>query len=159
MNNRTKFGPVRLSALAGGAFAVTMALAACGGGNDTPEGAVENFFNDGAEDITSAVVDGDFDKAADVAADYFCSDDVESIRSLSEMFADLPEETADAALEEAASQFEDLDDFDFEITDSSEDGDTATVTVEATVDGDTSTDTFDLTKEDDGWKICGKFSM
>ncbi len=46
------------------------------------------------------------------------------------------------------------EDWSYEIGESSEDGDTATVEVEMTEDGETSSETMDLVKEDDEWRIC-----
>lgn len=159
MITHTKLHPARLTALAGGAFALTMALAACGGGNDSPDGAIENFYDNGAEDLANAMVDGDFEGAADAAEDHFCADDVAGIRDIADQFAELPEETADGALQEMASEVEIPDDFEYEIGDVTEDGDTATVAVSVTSDGETNEESFDLTKEDDEWKICGEFAM
>lgn len=157
MNDRTKLRPARLTALAGGAFALTMALAACGGSNDTPDGAIENFYDNGAQDIANAMADGDFDGAADAAEDYFCAGDVDGIRELGDQFAEMPEDMADEALEELAAEIP--DDVSYEIGEVSEDGDTATVTVEVTSDGEDTEQSFDLTKEDDAWLICGQFAM
>ncbi|WP_199034531.1 Rv0361 family membrane protein [Glycomyces salinus] len=159
MNDRTKLRPARLTALAGGAFALTMALAACGGSNDTPDGAVENFYDNGAQDIVNAMVDGDFEGAADTAEDYFCAGDVDGIREVGDQLAELPEDMSDEALQELASDVEIPDGFEYEIGDVTEDGDTATVNVEVTADGETTENSHELTKEDDEWKICGEFAM
>jgi hypothetical protein len=158
MSNRTTLRTARrASALAGGAFALALALAACGGGNDTPEGAVENFLDNGAEDLVSAVLDGDSEKAGDVADDHLCADDVSSVKEGADMFADMSEEERQQAMDaggEALSMFEDMS---YEMGEATEDGDTASVDVSITADGETTDETFDLVKEDDEWKICGTF--
>lgn len=159
MIDRIKLRSARLTALAGGAFALTMALAACSGSNDTPDGAIENFYDNGAQDIANAMVDGDFEGAADAAEDYFCADDVDEIRAIGEEFADVPEDMADEALEGLASEAAIPDDFEYEIGEVTEEGDTATVTVEVTSDGETTENSHDLVKEDDAWLICGEFAM
>ncbi|GAB4008557.1 hypothetical protein GCM10029992_65270 [Glycomyces albus] len=73
------------------------------------------------------------------------------------MFAELPEDAADEALQEIAAEVP--DNFEYEIGDVTEDGDTATVTVEVTSDGETTENSYDLVKEDDAWLICGEFAM
>ncbi|MDN3238946.1 Rv0361 family membrane protein [Glycomyces tritici] len=145
----------RTAALLGGTFATVLALAACGGNSDTPDGAVENFLDNGIEDLVGAMVDGDADKAGEVAEEYFCDDDVASVKEAAGMFAELSEEERKEALEGADDAFADVDDMKYEIGEVNEDGDTATVEVSITAGGETSDETLDMVKEDDAWKICG----
>ncbi|RRR97444.1 DUF4878 domain-containing protein [Glycomyces terrestris] len=145
----------RTTAVAGGAFALALTLAACGAGNDTPDGAVENFLDNGAEDMVTAMLDGDADKAGEVASDHFCADDVEGVKEAAGMFADMSEEERQSALDMAGDEFTMFEDLSYEIGEVTEDGDTATVEASITADGETTDETFDLVKEDDAWKICG----
>lgn len=148
----------RASALTGGAFALVLALAACGGGNDTPDGAVENFLDNGAEDLVNAVLDGDADKAGDIAGDHLCAADVDGVKEGASMMADMSEEERESAMEMAGDEFTMFDDLSYEIGEATEDGDTATVEASITANGETTDETFELVKEDDAWKICGLFA-
>ncbi|MCD0446167.1 DUF4878 domain-containing protein [Glycomyces sp. A-F 0318] len=151
MNSNVKLR--RATALTGGAFALALALAACGGGNDTPEGAVENFMDGGAEDLFTAIVDGDADKASETAEEHFCADDVASVEEAAAAFEGMSEEEKATAGEE----FDMFNDMSYEIGEVNEEGDTATVALSITADGETTDETFDLAKEDDAWKLCGMF--
>lgn len=145
----------RRVSLAGGAFALALAAAACGAGNDTPDGAVENFLDNGIEDLANSFSEGDIEGAADGAEEYFCAADVEGLRELSTMAEGMsPEEIAEQMGDEATVP----EDFSYEIGEVEEEGDTATVAVELTGDGETTSETFDMVKEDDVWKICGEFA-
>ncbi|MEV3935167.1 DUF4878 domain-containing protein [Glycomyces sp. NPDC049804] len=145
----------RATALLGGAFAAVLALSACGGNSDTPGGAVENFLDNGAKDLVDAMTDGDADKAGEVAEEYFCGDDVASVKEAAGMFADLSEEERKQALEMADDALSEVDDMEYELGEVKEEGDTATVEVSITAGGETTDETIDLVKEDDAWKICG----
>lgn len=145
----------RASALTGGAFALVLTLAACGGGTDTPDGAVENFLDNGAEDMVNAMLEGDADRAGEVAGDHFCADDVAAVEETAGMFADMSEEERQQALDTAGEELTMFEDLSYETGEVTEDGDTATVEVAITANGETTDETFDLVKEDDAWKICG----
>lgn len=148
----------RTSAVLGGAFAVALAVSACGGGNDSPEGAVENFFDNGAEDLVNALVEGDVDGATKTAEDHLCASDVDSVKEAAGLFADLSQEERDQALEMSGDDIlSEVKDLSYEIGEVNEDGDTATVEVSITVNDDTTEETVDLVKEDDEWKLCDFF--
>jgi hypothetical protein len=142
----------RATAVAGGAFAVALTLAACGAGNDTPEGSMENFLDNGIEDFANAIGSGDFDKAAEDAEEYFCADDVAGIKDMGAMFEGMSEDEIKEAMGEEEIVPED---WSYEIGEVKEDGDTATVEVTMTENGEDTEETFDMVKEDDVWKICG----
>lgn len=144
----------RASVLAGGAFALTFALAACGGGNDTPEGAVENFMDSGVEDLFNAIKAGDSDAAVKTAEEHLCAEDVEGVKEMAGSLDGMSEEEIAAA---AGDELEIPEDWSYEVGEATTDGDTATVEVKLTESGETTDETFDLVKEDDAWKICGKF--
>lgn len=151
----------RAAAAAGGAFAAALLLAACGGGADTPEGAVEHFYDNGAEEFLTAFSDGDFDALAEISEDYFCAEEVASIQST----ADEMKTMSDEELDMLVGSMPDFDDISFEteILESDEDGDKATVELEVTGpdfetgERSSETTTMELVKEDDKWKICGEF--
>lgn len=145
----------RATALTGGAFALALTLAACGAGNDTPEGTVEGFLKDGAEDMVTAMLDGDGEKAADIAGDYFCTDDIAGIEESAAMFEGMTDEEKQEMEEMAGDTFSMFEDMSYEIGETTEDGDTATVEASITAGDETTDETFDLVKEDDAWKICG----
>ncbi|GAA1678199.1 hypothetical protein GCM10009830_26470 [Glycomyces endophyticus] len=145
----------RATALTGGAFALVLALAACGGGNDTPDGAVENFLDNGAEDLVTAMLDGDGEKAADIAGDHFCADDIAGVEEAAAQFEGMTDEEKQQFEEMAGDEFAMFEDLSYEIGEVTEDGDTATVEASITANGDTTDETFDLVKEDEAWKICG----
>lgn len=147
----------RATAVTGGAFALALTLAACGGGNDTPKGAVEGFLDNGAEDLVNAMMDGDAEKAGEIAEEYACAEDAANMKEAAGLFADLSEEERKEAIDMAGDSLSKIEDVEYEIGDVTEDGDTATVEVSITVDGDTSDESIDLVKEDDEWKICGYF--
>ncbi len=156
----SKLTPVRrAAAVAGGALATALVLAACGGGADTPEAAVENFYDNGAEDFLGAFAEGDFDKVAEVGADYFCEEDVTDIQSTADEMKSMSDEEIDAMMG-SMPDFSEVD-FEYDILETTEDGDTATVEVEvtgpdfATGEESTETSTMNLVKEEDEWKICG----
>ncbi|MEU6859811.1 DUF4878 domain-containing protein [Glycomyces sp. NPDC046736] len=148
----------RATAVTGGAFALALALAACGSGNDSPEGAVENFLDNGAEDLVNAMLDGDAEKAGEIAEEYACAEDADSMKEAATLFADLSEEERKEAIDMAGDSLSKISDVEYEIGDVKEEDDTATVEVSITVDGDTTDETIDLVKEDDAWKICGYFA-
>lgn len=143
----------RATAAIGGTFAAALVLAACGASNDTPEGAVENFLDNGIEDFANAFSEGDYQGAADTAEDYLCAEDVKGLQEIADEFEGLSEE--EKAQEGMGDESLIPEDWSYEIGETTEDGDTATVEVEMTEDGETSTDTMDLVKEDDEWRICG----
>jgi hypothetical protein len=145
----------RVTAAVGGTFAAALLLTACGASNDTPEGAVENFLDNGIEDFANAIGEGDFQQAADTAGDHLCAEDVATIQETADEFEGLSEEEKAAAQEGMGDEPLIPEDWSYEIGETTEDGDTATVEVEMTEDGETSTETMDLVKEDDEWKICG----
>lgn len=147
----------RASAVAGGAFAIALTLAACGGGSDTPDGAVEGFLDGGAEDVVNALLDGDADAAASAAEEYLCAEDIDEVRQAADQFASLSEEERDQALEMSGDILAEVKDLSYEIGEVTEEGDTATVEVSVTVGGETTEDTIDLVKEDGDWKLCGYF--
>ncbi|WP_030155188.1 DUF4878 domain-containing protein [Glycomyces sp. NRRL B-16210] len=148
----------RASAVAGGAFALALALAACGGGNDSPEGAVEGFLDGGAEDLVNALLEGDVDGATSAAESHLCAEDVDSVKEAAEGFAGLSEEERDQALDMAGDDvLSGVKDLSYEIGEVNEDGDTATVEVSITVNDETTEQTVDLVKEDDEWKLCQFF--
>ncbi|GAB3646242.1 nuclear transport factor 2 family protein [Glycomyces tarimensis] len=156
MSIHSKLSPVRrATVLAGGAFAMTLALGACGGGSDTPGGTVENFLDNGIEDFATAFTGGDYDEAVSIGEDYFCAADVEEIQTAADEVAAMSEEER-AQMEAMMSSEETLpEDWSYEVGETTEDGDTATVEVEMTENGETSTETIDLVKEEDQWRICG----
>jgi hypothetical protein len=145
----------RATALTGGAFALAFALAACGGGNDTPDGAVENFLDNGAEDMVGAMLDGDADKAGEIAGDHFCADDVAGVEEAAAQFEGMSDEEKQEFEEMAGDEFAMFEDLSYEIGEVTEEGDTATVEASITANDETTDETFDLVKEDDAWKICG----
>ncbi|GAB3219051.1 hypothetical protein GCM10027447_00910 [Glycomyces halotolerans] len=145
----------RGTALAGGAFAMTLALAACGGGA-SPEGAVEDFLDNGVEDLVNALVDGDTDRAAELGEKHLCGDVADEINSQTEEIAAMTDDER-AQMREMMGEELIPEDWSYELGETTEDGDTATVEVEMTENGETSSETFDLVKEDDEWKICGDF--
>ncbi|MCH7231998.1 DUF4878 domain-containing protein [Glycomyces sp. L485] len=158
MSIQTKLTPVRrATALVGGAFAVTLALAACGGGSDTPDGAVENFLDNGIESIVNDIAAGEFESGIDTAGDYFCADDVASLQDMADMFADMSAEDREMALGSMSDEMTIPEDWSYEIGETTEEEDTATVEVSMTESGETTDETFDLVKEEDEWKICGEF--
>lgn len=147
--------PRRTAVLSAGAFAALLALAACGG-SASPEGAVENFLDNGVEDFSSAVYEGDFDAAADIADEHFCAEDVAALKGLAAAYAGM---SSDEIAEAIAASNEDpslSEDRSYEIGEVTEDDDTATVEVAMTEDGETTDETFELVKEGDAWKICGR---
>lgn len=151
----------RVAAAAGGAFATALVLAACGGSADSPEGAVENFYDNGAEDFLTALSEGDFDELAEVSEDYFCAETVADIQSTADQMKTMSDEELDAMVG-AMPDIGEVD-FEYEILETTEDGDTATVEAEVTGpdfetgEESTETTTMELVKEDDEWKICGEF--
>ncbi|HEX2144368.1 MAG TPA: DUF4878 domain-containing protein [Glycomyces sp.] len=145
----------RATAVIGGAFALALTLAACGGNNDTPDGAVENFFDNGVEDITNAIAEGDFAGAAENGEEHFCADDVAAIKDMEATFEGMSDEERDQALDMMAEDVKVPDDWSYEIGEVTEDGDTATVEVAMTEGDETTDETIDLVKEDDAWKVCG----
>lgn len=147
--------PRRATAAIGGTFAAALLLAACGASNDTPEGAVENFLDNGIEDLAESLNEGDFQGAADSAGDYICAENVEGIQELADQFEGMSEEEKAQAQETMGDESLVPEDWSYEILDSTEDGDTATVEVEMTEEGETSKETMDLVKEEDEWKVCG----
>ncbi|GAA2129308.1 DUF4878 domain-containing protein [Glycomyces algeriensis] len=145
----------RATALIGGTFAAVLALAACGGNSDTPEGAVENFLDNGIEDLANSMAAGDFEGAANDAEEYLCAEDADGLKEAGAMFEGMSEdEIKDAMGDEALVP----EDWSYEIGEVTEDGDTASVEVTMTEDGEDTEETFDLVKEDDAWKICGQFA-
>ncbi|WP_100449100.1 Rv0361 family membrane protein [Glycomyces xiaoerkulensis] len=154
MSIHSKLG-TRLTAVVGGGFALTLALAACGGGTDTPEGAVENFFDNGVEDFATSFSEGDFDELTSITEEYFCEQDVSDIQEMADMAAEMSDEEREMALDSAADEFEIPEDWSYEIGEVTEDGDSATVELEVTENGETTDSTVDLVKEEDEWKICG----
>ncbi|WP_158299667.1 DUF4878 domain-containing protein [Glycomyces paridis] len=145
----------RVTAVAASAFALALAAAACGAGNDTPEGAVENFLDNGIEDFANSFAKGDADKAAEDAEEYFCADDIDSIKEMGAMFEGMSEDEIKELMGEEEIVPED---WSYEIGEVTEEGDTATVEVTMTESGEDTEETFDLVKEDDVWKICGFMS-
>lgn len=159
MDTQTKLRSFRrATVLAGGTFALALTLAACGAGSDTPDGAVENFLDNGAEDLVGAILDGDSDKAKEVAEEHLCADDVAGIEEASAMFEGMSDEERQEAMDMGGDAFSMFEDMSYEVGDVTEDGDTASVDVSITADGETTDETFDLVKEDDAWKICGQFA-
>ncbi|WP_205326542.1 DUF4878 domain-containing protein [Glycomyces sp. YM15] len=148
----------RATALVGGTFAAVFALAACSAGNDTPDGAVENFLDNGVEDVFNAVSEGDFDGAADAADEYFCAEDVAGIKGMSAMFEGMSAEEIEEAMAAGGEDLALPEDWSYEIGEVTEEGDTATVEVTMTEDGEDTEETFDLVKEAEAWKICGFMS-
>lgn len=144
----------RATTAIGGAFAAALLLAACGGSNDTPEGAVENFLDNGIEDLANAFGEGDYQKAVDTAEDYLCAEEVENLQGIADEFEGLSDEEKEQAQEMMGDESLIPEDWSYEIGETNEDGDTATVEVEMTEDGETSTETMDLVKEDDEWRLC-----
>lgn len=150
----------RALAVAGGAFATALILSACGGSNDTPEGAVENFLDNGVEDFAKALSSSDFDRLAEISEKHFCAEDVQAFQETAdELNAMLDEERAQ--MEELLGEQEDLlpEEWSYKIGETDEDGDTATVEVEMTEGDETTSNTIDVVKEDDEWKLCGEFGM
>lgn len=148
-----KLRPARLSALAGGAFALALALAACGGGSDSPEDAVDDFLSNGIEDYANSFAEGDFDGVLAAAEEHLCAEDVEGLEEMAAQYDELSPEEQEAqvaGMAEAAVP----DDFEYEIGEVTEDGDTATVNVEITAEGETITEGVAVVKEDDEWKVC-----
>lgn len=158
----SRFVHARRASAAIGALAAAAALAACGGGADSPEGAVENFYDNGAEDFLNAFAGGDFDTLAEISEDYFCAEEVASIQSTADEMKTMSDEELDMFMG-SMPEFEDID-FETEILDSTENGDKATVELEVTGpdfetgEHSSETTTMELVKEDDEWKICGEFS-
>ena len=153
----------RAMAVAGGAFATALVLAACGGSNDTPEGAVENFLDNGIEDFAEAFAAGDFDRVAEIGEDHFCAEDVESLRQTADELDAMSDEER-AQMEELLGSQEDMlpEDWSYEIGETNEDGDTATVEVEVEMtegDEEPKSNSIDVVKEDDEWKLCGEFGV
>ncbi|MCC3765701.1 DUF4878 domain-containing protein [Glycomyces sp. TRM65418] len=156
MRNRNKSRATRrASALAGGALALTFALAACGSDGDTPAGAVEGFLGDGVEDLFNAIKEGDSDAAVATAEEYFCAEDVEGVKEMTGMLEGMSEEEI---AEHMGDDFAMPEDWSYEVGEVTEEGDTATVEVEMTENGETTDETFEMVKEDDVWKICGEFA-
>ena len=155
------FVDVRRAAAAAGAFAAALVLAACGGGADSPEEAVANFYDNGAEDFLISFSDGDFDTLAEVSADYFCAETVADIQSTADDMRTMSDDELDALMASMPDVGE--IEFEHEILESDEGDDTATVEVEVTgpdfTTGEQSTETtfMELVKEDDEWRICGEF--
>jgi hypothetical protein len=145
----------RATALVGGTFAAVLALAACSAGNDTPEGAVENFLDNGIEDLANSMMSGDFEGAASDAEEYLCAEDIDGLKEAGAMFEGMSEDEIKEAMgdEELVPE-----DWSYEIGEATEDGDTATVEVTMTENGEDTDETFELVKEDDVWKICGEFA-
>lgn len=144
----------RATALLGGTFAALLALAACGGNSDTPDGAVENFLDNGIEDLANSMMEGDFEGAANDAEEYLCAEDVDGLKEAGSMFEGMSE---DEIKEQMGDDPIVPEDWSYEIGEVTEDGDTATVEVTMTENGEDTEETFDLVKEDDVWKICGEF--
>jgi hypothetical protein len=142
----------RATVVTAGAFALLLAAAACGGSSDTPEGAVENFLDNGIEDFANSFAAGDVDKAATDAEEYFCAEDITAIKDMGAMFEGMSEDEIKEAMgdEEIVPE-----DWSYEIGEVTEEGDTASVAVTMTENGEDTEETFDLVKEDDVWKICG----
>ncbi|MFC3492056.1 Rv0361 family membrane protein [Glycomyces rhizosphaerae] len=153
----TELQPRRATALLGGAFAALFALAACGG-SDSPEGAVENFLDNGVEDVFNAVAEGDFDGAADAADEYFCAADVAAIKGLGAAFEGMSPEEIEEAMAASGEDLSLPEDWSYEIGEVTEDGDTATVEVEMSEEGAVTNQSFDVVKEAGAWKICGYMS-
>ena len=145
----------RATTAIGGAFAAALILAACGGSNDTPDGAVENFLDNGIEDFANAFADADFDKAVEVSEDYFCAEDVQSIQEAADEYGSLTDEEREQIGDLTDGEEIIPEDWSYEIGETTEDGDTATVEVEMTEGDNTNTESIDLVKEDDEWRICG----
>ncbi|GAB4008559.1 hypothetical protein GCM10029992_65280 [Glycomyces albus] len=119
-----------------------------------PEDAVEAFLSSGIEDYANSYAEGDFDSVLEAAEEHLCAEDVASLEEMATAYAELsPEEQESQAarLAEAAVP----DDYEYEIGEVSEDGDTAVVNVEITAEGETITEGVDVVKEDDEWKVCG----
>ncbi|WP_026928979.1 nuclear transport factor 2 family protein [Glycomyces tenuis] len=162
MSTHSKLGSARrAAAVVGGAFATALVLAACGGNADSPDAAVENFYDNGAEDFLTALSEGDFDELADVSEDYFCAEDVADIRTTADEMKTMTDEELDAMVG-SMPEFGDVS-FEVEILETSEEGDTATVEAEVTGpdfetgEESTETTTMELVKEDDEWRLCGEF--
>ncbi|SDE29275.1 DUF4878 domain-containing protein [Glycomyces harbinensis] len=159
MHTQTKLRAARrVTVLAGGTFALALTLAACGAGNDTPDGAVENFLDNGAEDMVNAVLEGDSAAAKEAAEEHLCADDVSGVEEAATMFEGMSEEERQEAMDMGGDSLSMFEDMSYEIGEATEDGDTASVDVSITADGETTDETFDLVKEDDAWKICGTFA-
>lgn len=150
----------RAAAVAGGTFAAALLLSACGGSNDTPEGAVENFLDNGVEDFAEALSAGDFDQLVKISEEHFCAEDVQAFQETADELDAMSDEER-AQMEELMGEQEDVipDDWSYEIGETDEDGDTATVEVEMTEDDETKSNTIDVVKEDDEWRLCGEFGM
>lgn len=158
MHTEMKRRPARrATAVLGGTFAALLVLAACGG-SDSPEGAVENFLDNGVEDVFNAVAEGDFDGAADAADEYFCAEDVAAIKGLGAAFEGMSPEEIEEAMAASGEDLSLPEDWSYEIGEVTEDGDTATVEVSMTQDGETTDETIDVVKEAEAWKICGYMS-
>ena len=151
MDNRHH--PARLTALTGSALALAFALAACGSG-DGPESVVEGFLDSGIEDYANGMAARDLDRVVGAAEEYFCAEDVERLQGISDQIAEMSEEERDATLR-GVEEYAVPDDYGFEIGESSEDGDTATVNITITGEGRTSDQVIDLVREEDEWRICG----
>ncbi|WP_199034534.1 Rv0361 family membrane protein [Glycomyces salinus] len=149
-----KLRPARLTALASGACAIALALAACSDASDSPEGVVEAFIDDGMAEYRSHLIEGDAEAAVEAAADYQCAEHVEERRESAEEFVALTGEEREQAVERL-EEYSVPDDYSYEIGEVTEDGDTATVEIEITADGETRNQTIDVVKEDDEWKVCG----
>jgi hypothetical protein len=147
----------RAAAVLGGTFAALLVLAACGG-SDSPEGAVENFLDNGVEDVFNATAEGDFDGAADAADEYFCAEDVAAIKGMGAAFEGMSPEEVEEAMAAAGEELTLPEDWSYEIGEVTEDGDTATVEVSMTEGGETTDETIDVVKEAGAWKICSYMS-
>jgi hypothetical protein len=112
-------------------------------------------MDNGIEDFANAFVDGDYDKVVSITEEHFCADDVANVKEMTEALAEFsPEEIAEFGIDE---EFAIPENWSYEIKDTTEDGDSATVEVEMTDDDGTTTQSFGLVKVDDEWKICGEF--
>ena len=122
--------PALLAALV---CAFALAIAGCGGSDESPEEVTESFY--------SAIADGDAGEACDLLSDASAESAAAGGESCEEGF----QNALDSGAAQAALGVAD----DIEVGDSKIDGDSATVTVTS----GNQEDEVTLVKEDDKWKI------